>query len=80
MVSMSRIAWGKPGSKVARKTTARVFSAGAKAVIVIVYPDGIIGLRLERGRKEEYVEAATLYRQAVVARVRAEKLAKRKKR
>jgi hypothetical protein len=71
--------WGDPGSKVTRATSASVFSAGKrKPVIVTLYPDGIIGLRLSRYRKEEYVDAANVYREAVVARVASERAAKRK--
>jgi hypothetical protein len=71
--------WGDPGSKVTRATGASLFSAGKRrTVVVTVYPDGIIGLRLIRHRKEEYVNAADIYRQATMARVSAERAAKRK--
>ena len=71
--------WGDPGSKVTRATSAKLFSAGQhRPVIVTLYPDGIIGLRLSRYRKEEYVNAPDIYRQAVMARVAAERAAKRK--
>jgi hypothetical protein len=70
---MPRKAWGTPGSKVTRKGRRR-------PVIVTVYPDGIIGLRLSKQRREEYVDAASTYRGAVVQRVANEKAAKKKAR
>ena len=71
--------WGAPGSKVRRATTASVFSAGKRRpVIVTVYPDGIIGLRLSRSRREECIDAATAYREAVISRVAFERAQKRK--
>jgi hypothetical protein len=71
--------WGDPGSKVARKTEARVFSQGApRTVIVAIYPDGVIGLRLSKHRREEFVHASDVYRQAVMQRMVNERLAKRK--
>lgn len=76
---MTRKAWGQPGSKVVRKTGATIFSGGARRPIVVaVYPDGIIGLRLLRHKREEFVDASDIYRQAVVSRVAAERAAKRK--
>jgi hypothetical protein len=78
---MARPKWGEPGSKVKRKTTSRVFSAGKyRPVIVTVYPDGVIGLRLHKHKREEYLTADSMYRAAVVARVSAERAAKRKAR
>jgi hypothetical protein len=77
---MSRVAWGKPGSKVTRRTTALVRDRGLRKVVITVYPEGMIGLRAERTRKEEMVDAAWLWQYAVKARVTAEKLAKRAKR
>lgn len=71
--------WGEPGSRVTRRTSAVVFSRGSRPVIVTVYPDGIIGLRLSKHRTEEFAHAADIYRGAVTARVRAEREAKRKK-
>ena len=74
-----RKTWGDPGSKVRRATSAAVFSAGKRRpVIVTIYPDGIIGLRLARSRREEFVDAASEYRRAVLLRVAAERAAKRK--
>lgn len=74
----ARKKWGEPGSKVARKTGATVFSnGGRRPIIVAVYPDGIIGLRLLRHKREEYVAASDIFRQAVVNRVAAERAAKR---
>jgi len=74
-----RKSWGSSGSRVVRKTSASVFSAGKRRpVVVAVYPDGIIGLRLLRSRREEFVDAASVYREAVFARVAAERAAKRK--
>jgi len=77
----TRKTWGDPGSKVTRATSASIFSSGKRrTVVVTVYPEGIIGLRLVRHRTEEFVDAATIYRQAVMARVSAERAAKRKAR
>jgi hypothetical protein len=72
--------WGEPGSKVGRVTDARVYSRGYREVAVTIYPDGQIGLRLKGTRKQEYVNAADIYRQAVQARVVAERAAKKKAR
>jgi hypothetical protein len=72
--------WGDPGSRVARKTEARVFSQGApRTVIVAIYPDGVIGLRLSKHRREEFVHASDIYRQAVMTRKANERAAKRRK-
>ena len=78
MQKRKRVSWGEPGSKVTRKTQATVRSKGKpRPVIVTVYPDGMIGLRLLKHRKEEYMPADWAYREAVIARVNYEK-AKRK--
>jgi hypothetical protein len=77
-VKRRRPSWGEPGSHVTRRTTATVYSRGSRPVIVTIYPDGIIGLRLSKHRREEYASASDLYRQAVTSRVRAERDAKRK--
>lgn len=79
-VKARRPRWGEPGSRVTRRTTATVYSRGSRPVIVTIYPDGIIGLRLSKHRREEYAGAADLYRQAVTTRVRIEREAKRKAR
>lgn len=71
--------WGEPGSKCVRPTEARVFSRGARPVTVTIYPNGLIGLRLKGTRRIEYAEVADLYRQACMARVRAEREAKKAK-
>ena len=77
----ARPKWGEPKSHVTRKTTAAIFSAGkARAVIVTVYPDGVIGLRLSKHRTEEFIDAANAYRNAVVMRKANEREAKKKKR
>jgi hypothetical protein len=73
-----RPSWGEPGSHVTRRTTATVYSRGQRPVLVTIYPDGVIGLRLSKHRREEYVGASDLYRQAVTMRVAAERAAKRK--
>lgn len=71
--------WGEPGSRVIRRTQATVFSAGARRpVIVCVYPDGVIGLRLNKQRREEFALADDIYREACAARVRFEREKKRK--
>jgi (2Fe-2S) ferredoxin len=72
-----RVKWGQPGSRVARKTTALVRDRGLRKVVVCVYPDGIIGLRAEGTRKEEVVDAAWLWYEAVKRRVANERAAKR---
>jgi len=80
-MTTTRKKWGDPGSKVTRATSARLFSAGKnRPVVVTLYPDGLIGLRLSRYRKEEYVNASDMYRQALWARVAMEKAAKKKAR
>lgn len=65
----------KPLSKPTRRATrATVFSAGQRrAVIVTVYPDGLLGLRLFRQRREETITADQVYRMAVMARVAYER-------
>jgi hypothetical protein len=74
-----RKSWGQPGSHVTRKTEACVFDAGGRRpVVVSIYPDGLIGLRLFKRRREEFVFASDIYRQAVVARVAAARAAKKK--
>lgn len=79
-VKRRRPSWGDPGSHVTRRTSATVYSRGSRNVIVTIYPDGVIGLRLSKHRREEFVAASDLYRQAVTSRVRAEREAKRKAR
>ena len=76
----TRPLWGEPGSKVVRKTAATVFSRGMRRVIVTVYPDGVIGLRLAKERKEEFINAADAYRQACLTRKALERAAKKKAR
>jgi len=71
--------WLEPGSKVTRKTRATVYSRGARAVIVTLYPDGVIGLRLTKHRREENVDAADVYRRAVAERVAIERAQRRKR-
>ena len=79
VVKPRRPKWGDPGSKVRRTTTARVFSSGAsRPVIVSIYPDGVVGFRLSRNRKEEFCYADDLYRQAVMTRKANERAAKKK--
>lgn len=64
---------------VRRRTAASVFSSGSRRpVIVTIYPDGLIGLRLHKQRREEVVPADVVYREAVVARVAFERAQKRK--
>lgn len=73
--------WGEPGSKVARKVTALVWSQGKhRPVVVAVYPDGVIGYRLLGERREFYRAAAEDYREAVRLTKAAERAAKRKAR
>lgn len=51
-----------------------------RRLIVIVYPNGTIGLRPERTRREELVSAGGVWQRAVRDRVMAEKFAKQKAR
>lgn len=74
---MSRPTWGAPGSKVTRKTNAIVRDRGARRVIVTLYPDGTIGLRPERTRREEVVDASWLWQDTVKRRVAFERAQKR---
>jgi hypothetical protein len=73
-----RPVWGEPGSRVSRLTTATVYSRGSRPVRVTIYPDGVVGLRLAKHRREEYLSASDLYRQAVTLRVAGERAAKKK--
>lgn len=75
-----RLKWGEPGSKCTRRTRATVFSRGARPVIVTIYPDGVIGFRLSKQRREEFRFADDCYREAVIARKAQEREAKRKAR
>ena len=76
-----RLSWGDPGSKVTRKTEACVFSRGSRVpVYVAIYPDGTLGLRLSKHRREEYLNVADEYRRAVMLRVANERAAKKAKR
>lgn len=77
---IKRKPWGSPGSKVSRQfegTNGRddnVFSGGKhRPLIVSLYPDGRIGLRLVRHKREEFITAATTYRIAAALRAGAEK-------
>lgn len=79
-VKVRRPSWGEPGSHVTRRTEAKVYSRGFRQVIVTVYPDGVIGLRLAKQRREEFVNASDAYRQAVMLRGAIEREAKRKAR
>jgi len=66
---------------VRRRTAATVFASGQRRpVIVTVYPDGLIGLRLHRQRREEVLCADVAYKQAVSERVAYERARKRKAR
>jgi hypothetical protein len=74
-----RLKWGAPGSRVTRKTDGPgVFSAGKRRpVVVSVYPDGTLGLRLLRHKREYFVSAETVYKETVLYTIAAER-AKRK--
>lgn len=64
---------------VRRQTASTVFSSGARRpVIVSIYPDGLIGLRLHKHRREEFICADVAYKNAVVDRQRYERDVKRK--
>jgi hypothetical protein len=73
--------WGTAGSKVSRKVPSTVFSAGKRNrdVVISVYPDGVIGLRLagQRSTSEVSIEAGSVYKIAAAIRARADR-AKRK--
>jgi hypothetical protein len=71
--------WGEPGSKVKRTTEAAVHSAGKRRKIVVaIYPDGVIGTRLLGTRREYYMFADDIYRNAVTVTVAKERAAKKK--
>ena len=73
--------WGEPGSKVTRKTTAMIFSAGrGRFLMVSVYPDGIIGVRMMGTRTEYFTRAEDAFRNAVVDALAAKRDAKKKAR
>ena len=69
-------------AKPARKATAATVRdrGQERRIIVTVYPSGMIALRLERCKREETFDAASIYSIAVKARVMAERAAKRKAR
>lgn len=72
----------RPRRIVKRVSNATVHSAGKRRpVVVSLYPDGTLGLRLYRARRTVYVDPATVYREAVAyeaAVARAKKRAARK--
>lgn len=47
-----------------------------RRLVITLYPDGMIGLRPERTRREEIIPLDAVYDLAVKARVRAEKAIK----
>lgn len=69
--------------RVVRRSEAVIRSGGKpRRIVVTLYPHGLIGLRLERTRREEVVPLETAYTSAVLLRVaieRAERKAKRKR-
>jgi hypothetical protein len=76
----ARPKWGEPGSRTRRVTRGRVWSSGKyRPVIVIVYPDGVIGLRLLGTRSEETVFAADVFRRAALERAAFERRKKKGK-
>jgi len=59
---------------VTRLTDATVRDAGAcRNIIVTIYPQGIVGVRLARTRREEVISLETVYMMAVRLRVLREK-------
>lgn len=63
-----------------RKTRATFRDRGKeRAIIVTVYPDGTLGLRLEYQRQEETIAASTIYSIAVQRRVAEESRLKKAK-
>lgn len=51
-----------------------------KRLVIVLYPSGTIGLRLERTRREETINIDSVYDRAVKQRVAAEQAAKKAKR
>ncbi len=65
---------------VTRRSNERVRDAGkSRRIVVTLYPNGLIGLRPERTRREETVPIDVIWLQAVKARVLAERAAKRRR-
>ena len=50
-----------------------------KRLVAILYPSGILGLRPERTRREEFIPLSIAYELAIRLRVRSEQAEKRKK-
>jgi hypothetical protein len=73
--------WGEPGSRVKRVVRCGVWSKGkTRPVVVSIYPDGVLGLRLLGTKREEFTFADDIYRNAVTTRVAFERAAKKKAR
>jgi hypothetical protein len=65
---------------ITRRSEERVREAGkSRRIVVTLYPNGLIGLRPERTRREETVPIDVIYLKAVKARVLAERAAKRRR-
>ena len=66
---------------VRRKSRETIRDAGRTyALVVTLYPNGLLGLRPERTRREELIPLAAVWFSAVKMRVAAEVAAKRAKR
>lgn len=66
---------------VTRRTDDRIqWPGGSKRLVVTLYPNGLIGLRPEKTRREETIPVTHCYSIALKARVLAEREAKRAKR
>jgi hypothetical protein len=63
---------------VRRRTTQTVHDGGARRLVVTLHPSGILGLRLERSRREETIPLEFCYFAAVKARVLRERAEKRR--
>lgn len=61
-----------------RRSESMVRDAGLRRIVVTLYPSGLLGLRPERRRREETLDAAAAWQFAVRTRVAAERAAKRK--
>jgi hypothetical protein len=67
-------------SKVKRETRATIRDGGReRQIIVTIYPDGTLGFRLKRTRREYCLSAAACYQRAVAQAVAADKPKRRRR-
>jgi hypothetical protein len=65
--------------RVSRRTNATIREAGkARRIVVTLYPNGTIGLRPEKTRREELLSVEAAWSWAVKARVAEEKQQRRR--